>query len=201
MGTRTMAGTVLLAVSVAGTVAATEAQTVHPGFDRATVSLQGGGFSPTANFRDGSGFGTSATVSAGVTLWLTQFVGVRAGGLFASTDVRSGPEEGGVLAREDPEVWLYHADTVFRLPLPLLGGSTSPYLVAGLGAKTYRFGTLGSTSDVAGNAGVGVEYRRGARGRWGVQLEVRDFISSFDTRGLSRTQNDIVWTGGITLSF
>jgi len=74
-----------------------------------------------------------------------------------------------------------------------------PYVVGGLGGKTYDFDRLDAKTDFAGNFGGGIEFRFNRN--WGIQAEARDFVSSFDRLGIDSTQHDIVYTGGISLSF
>jgi len=52
-------------------------------------------------------------------------------------------------------------------------------------------------SKFAGNF-AGLEY---SFGRVGVRAEGRDFIYKFDRYGFDKTQHDIAWQGGLTLSF
>ena len=52
-----------------------------------------------------------------------------------------------------------------------------------------------------GNVGAGIEFRFGRTAQWGIHAELSDFISDFHQSGLGGAQNDIVYTGGISLSF
>jgi hypothetical protein len=179
-----------------------EAQVLGPaegaGNDMLTLNLFGGGYSPASSLTAGSEFRNSGTVGVAATLWVHPLVGVRANGLFARTDASQGVPEG--LKDEKPNVWAYSGDLVLRLPFSTANGRDTwfPYLLGGLGGKTYDFDQAGTETDFAGNVGAGIEYRIG---RWGVQAEVRDIISTFDRFGIDKTQHDVVWTGGITLSF
>lgn len=173
----------------------------HPGNDLVSINAYGGGFSPTQTFQDRSEFDNSGTLGGAVTLWVHPFVGVRGNVLWSPTDV-SFTDPASPLAGEDPNAWAYSGDLVLRLPFEAgAAGTLFPYIVGGLGGKTYDFETLSTETDFAGNFGAGLEYRPGADGRWGIQAEVRDIVSSFDRLGVDRTQHDLVWTGGITLNF
>ncbi|MBI3983312.1 MAG: hypothetical protein HY337_10380 [Gemmatimonadetes bacterium] len=50
----------------------------------------------------------------------------------------------------------------------------------------------------AGNFGAGIEYRYR---RLGFRAEGRDFIYEFQRFGFDNTQHDVVWEGGLTVSF
>lgn len=80
-------------------------------------------------------------------------------------------------------------------------GWVSPYLLGGLGAKTYDFDVAETETDFQRNIGAGLEYRLPHQRQWGLVLEVRDFISTFEVGPVDNTQHDIVWTGGIRLNF
>jgi hypothetical protein len=193
--------TTLAMVGALGAPAA-EAQTFGPrqgaGNEILTLNLYGGGYSPTSSLTAGSDFRRSGTIGATATLWMHQYAGVRANGLFARTDASQGVPE--ALAGEQPSVWAYSGDLVLRLPVSTGNGRDTwfPYLVGGLGGKTYDFDNSSTQTDFAGNFGAGLEYRLG---RWGIQAEVRDIVSTFERFGIDKAQHDIVWTGGITVSF
>jgi hypothetical protein len=198
------AGRLIAGVAVAAALGASaaQAQTLGPngaaGNDLITLNAYGGGFSPTSSLTPGADFRNSGTVGGAVTLWLHRNVGVRGNVLFARTDVSPGAPE--PLANEAPNIWAYSGDLVLRLPLSAGNRRDTlfPYVVGGLGAKTYDFDRNGTETDFAGSFGGGLEYRFA---RWGIQAEVRDVVSKFDRFGADRVQHDFVWTGGITLSF
>lgn len=200
---RTLAALSLALVGMLVT-GATEAQAQAFGQERGvgndivTLNLYGGGFSPSSSLTPGSDFRNSGTAGGAATLWLHRNVGVRANLLYARTSASPGVPE--ALAGERPDIWAYGGDLVLRMPLPAGNGrdSWAPYLVGGLGGKTYDFDELGTETDFAGQFGAGIEYRLG---RWGIQAEVRDLVSNFDRFGVDKTQHDIVWTGGLTFSF
>lgn len=193
--------TVLLALAALGSTAVqaqAPAPRGAPGNDILTLNAYGGGFSPTADLTTGGGFRRSGTVGGAVALWLHRNVGVRGNLLFARTEAGIGAPE--AIEGERPNVWAYSGDLVLRLPLAAAGRTSSwvPYLVGGLGGKSYDFESLSTESDFAGNYGGGLEYRLAG---WGVQAEVRDIVTNFERFGASKTQHDLVWTAGITRSF
>src|SRR2546423_785563 len=77
--------------------------------------------------------------------------------------------------------------------------SLYPYVVGGVGAiSVHQLGASDTWSKFAGNFGAGLEYRFG---RVGLRAEGRDFVYKFDRYGFDKTQHDIAWQGGVTLSF
>jgi Outer membrane protein beta-barrel domain len=168
-----------------------------PGSDVFTITLFGGGFSPVSDLGAGE-FDTGGTVGGTVGVWFGPYVGVRANVLWGSTDVSGAVPQ--TLVGESPNAWLYNGDLLVRYPWTTRSGAVFVYAVGGLGAKTYDFDRLDSETDFAGNVGLGGEYRF-TTGRWGIMAEVRDFISTFDAFGVDTTQNDLVWTAGISLNF
>src|SRR5438874_1926503 len=62
------------------------------------------------------------------------------------------------------------------------------------------FGGLSGATNLnpAGTFGAGLEYRFG---RVGIRAEGRDFVYKFDRYGFDKTQHDIAWQGGLTLTF
>jgi len=176
----------------------------HPGADRLSFTAFGGGLFSTSALGGGTEFENTGTLGGNVTFWATHNLGVRANVLWSPPDIRSDRVgiNGPPLVGEDPNVWHYSGDVVLRLPLPATANiSFFPYLLGGLGAKTYDFETLGTETDFAGNFGAGLEFRFGETGRWGINTEIRDFVSNFDRAGFDRTLHDVVWTGGLTLNF
>jgi hypothetical protein len=167
------------------------------GSDILTLNVYGGGYAPTSAVALDTDFDDSGTVGAAATVWLHRYVGIRANALYAQTEAPIGAPA--PLGGESPDVWAYSGDVVVRLPLSAGDGPTwFPYLVGGLGGKTYDFELNDTETDFAGNFGGGIEYRFN---RVGLQAEVRDIISSFERFGIDETQHDVVWTAGITMSF
>jgi outer membrane protein with beta-barrel domain len=73
----------------------------------------------------------------------------------------------------------------------------SPYLLGGLGAVKVKDKSLSeSFTQFATNLGVGANYNLG---RVGLRAEGRDMIYKFDHFGYNKTQNDLIWQGGLTV--
>ena len=88
---------------------------------------------------------------------------------------------------------------VLRYPLQAGSGTVAPYVLGGLGAiSVHQLESDSTWSKFAGNFGAGVEYRLG---RVGIRAEGRDLVYKFDRYGFDKTQHDIAWQGGVTLSF
>lgn len=216
-GAAVVSALAVLALTARGEVSAQQFGGIaHAGTDVLTVTGSVGGFFPITEFDDGTEFDTGLSLGASATYWVHHYLGLRGNLLFSSLDVSPGDTEepgtpASILQDTDPTVLHYSADAVLRLPLP--GGETVswfPYAVAGLGAKHYSFETTdqleGSTTDFALNLGAGLELRWGDTGRWGLNTEIRDFISPFELEGeegpvVDRTLQDLVWTAGVSLNF
>lgn len=172
----------------------------RPGNDVLSVNVVGGGFFSADNLAPGTEFKNTGSVGGSVTYWAHTNVGLRADLLWAGPTVRAAQDS--PLAGEDPNVWHYSGDVVLRMPLTGTSRmSWFPYIVGGVGAKTYDFQTLATATDFAGNVGAGLELRFGETGRIGINTEIRDAISNFKTAGYDQTLNDVVWTGGLTLNY
>ncbi len=173
----------------------------HPGADVLSLNLYGGGFFSASSFAGGAQFEDTGTFGAAATFWATQNLGVRGNVLWYSHALTPGDEDIALIG-EDPDVFHYSGDVVLRMPMPAMENvSWFPYILGGIGGKTYDFDTLGTETDFAGNVGLGLEARFGDEGRWGIHTEVRDFISNFDVAGVDETLHDIVWTGGFSINF
>jgi hypothetical protein len=186
----------LLAVALAATFApvALRAQ-VSP---NPTITIGGsfGGFSGAAHL-DQSGstkwrIGWAGTADA--TLWLHQYVGVRASGGWAQDSITNGISGRGTFNK-----FTYDGDLVLRYPLQAGSSTVVPYVLGGAGAVSiHQLGSTDTWTKFAGNFGAGLEYRFG---RLGVRAEGRDYIYTFDAYGFDKTQHDVAWQGGITVSF
>jgi outer membrane protein with beta-barrel domain len=129
------------------------------------------------------------------TAWINQNVGIRASGSWAQDSIRGAALSG----RGKFNKFTYDADVVLRYPIETGGGTFSPYVVGGAGAvSVHQLGADSTWSKFAGNFGAGIEYRFG---QVGIRAEGRDFVYTFDRYGFDKTQHDIAWQGGITLSF
>jgi len=129
------------------------------------------------------------------TAWLNRNVGVRASGSWAQDSIRGTPLTG----RGKFNKFTYDADLVLRYPIEAGSATLTPYLLGGAGAiSVHQLGADSTWSKFAGNFGAGLEYRFG---RVGVRAEGRDYVYKFDRYGFDKTQHDIAWQGGLTLSF
>jgi len=169
----------------------------RPIYDAVTVAGAFGGLSGAANLNQAGTadwrLGWAASFDA--TGWLNDYVGVRAGGGWAQDSIRGASLTG----RGKLNKFTYDADVVLRYPLRAGSCTFSPYLLGGLGAiSLHQLGSDSTWSKFAGNYGVGLEYRFR---RVGVRAEGRDFVYKFDRYGFDKTQHDIAWQGGLTLSF
>jgi hypothetical protein len=129
------------------------------------------------------------------TVWLQQYVGIRASGSWAQDSIRNAALTG----RGKFNKFTYDADLVLHVPVAAGSGTLYPYLLGGVGAiSVHQLGADSTWSKFAGNFGAGLEYRFG---RVGIRAEGRDFVYKFDRYGFNKTQHDIAWQGGVTLSF
>ena len=169
----------------------------RPVYDRFTVGGAFGGLSGAANLNQAGTadwrLGWAASLNA--TGWVNDYVGVRAGAGWGQDSIRGTT----VTGRGKLNKFTYDADVVLRYPLRAGSGTVSPYLLGGLGAiSVHQLSSDSTWSKFAGNYGVGFEYRFR---RIGVRAEGRDFVYKFDRYGFDKTQHDIAWQGGLTLSF
>jgi outer membrane protein with beta-barrel domain len=169
----------------------------RPGYDHATVGGAFGGLSGAANLNaTGSAdwrLGWIGSVDA--TYWLHRNVGVRATGSWAQDSLRGASVPG----RGKFNKFAYDADVVLRYPIDAGSGAVVPYLLGGLGAVSiHQLDANDTWSKFAGNFGAGLEYRFG---QLGVRAEGRDFVYKFDRYGFDKTQHDVAWQGGVTVSF
>jgi len=129
------------------------------------------------------------------TYWLRRNVGVRASAGWAQDSVRGSTLPG----RGKFNKFTYDADVVLRLARSSGPGTLTPYLLGGVGAiSLHQLDSDSTFTKFAGNFGAGVEY---SFGRWGIRAEGRDYVYRFDRLGFDRTQHDIAWQGGVTVSF
>ena len=176
--------------------AAASAQTA-PRFDRVTVAGVFGGLSGAADLNDAGTadwrLGWAGAVNA--TYWLNDYVGFRAGGGWAQDSIQGAAISG----RGKFNKFTYDGNIVARYPVGAGAGTLVPYVLAGAGAiSVHQLGSDSTWTNFAGNFGAGLEYRLG---RVGLRAEARDYIYQFDRYGFDKTQHDIAWQGGVTLSF
>ncbi len=196
----TSALTGIFMMAVANPVSAQTRTMTSTGWEHGSMSLYAGGFSPTTHVGTGE-FDSSATVGATVGFWVNRYAGIRVNGLFART--KADAPVSTELGIDNPNVWMYDGDIVLRAPMSVEAGWLAPYVLGGLGAKTYDFRTpdMGSKTYFTGNFGAGLEYMLPGMSRWGLSLEVRDFVSKFNMGDFDNTQHDVVWTGGIRFTY
>ncbi len=104
------------------------------------------------------------------------------------------------------DVWQYDLGAELRAPSWVTSGAIdfTPFVGLGAGARTYSYRDLDvdAETDFAGYGAAGVHF---ANGRFGLRLEARDYLSSFD--GLdgklsdSSTRNDLFLTGALSIRF
>jgi len=170
------------------------------GWKHGSIGIYAGGLSPATHVGSGQ-FDASATVGATLGFWVSRHAGIRLNGLFARTNA-DGPMRN-TLGISDPNVWMFDGDIVLRAPLSFEGGWITPYVLGGLGGKTYNFRNVSRNNQTffTGNYGAGLEYRLPGMSRFGLTLEVRDFVSKFTLGEYDNTQHDVVWTGGIRFTY
>lgn len=176
--------------------AAARAQGAQP-FDRLTVAGVFGGLSAVSDLNDAGTadwrLGWAGAVNA--TYWFTNYFGARVGGGWAQDSLRGATLTG----RGKFNKFTYDANIVARYPLGAGAGTFVPYVLAGAGGiSVHQLGSDSTWTNFAGNVGAGLEYRLG---RLGLRAEARDHIYQFDRYGFDKTQHDIAWQGGVTLSF
>ncbi|PYP48159.1 MAG: hypothetical protein DMD50_01525 [Gemmatimonadetes bacterium] len=169
----------------------------HSWSDRFTLGGAFGGLSGAANLNT---VGTADwrlgwIGSIDGTVWLHRNVGIRASGSWAQDSIRGAALTG----RGKFNKFNYDADLVLRYPIEAGSATLTPYLLGGAGAiSVHQLDASDTWSKFAGNFGAGLEYRFG---RVGIRAEGRDFVYKFDRYGFDKTQHDIAWQGGLTLTF
>lgn len=173
----------------------------RPEYDLVTI---GGRFGGLSGARDPDQANVTSwrlgwAASADVTVWVHEYVGLRASGTWGQARIKgTWPALGG---RQKLNKFSYDGDVVLRYPVAVAGtpGWVAPYAFGGAGAVTlHQLDSDETFTKFAGTFGVGVEYRYK---RVGFKVEGRDVIFLLDRFGFDRTQHDIVWDGGITVSF
>ncbi len=196
MSSRSLALSFTLA-ALAITPAALHAQNPNPLADRFTVSAAFGGLSGAANLNDAGTadwrLGWAGSLDANY--WILSRLGLRIGGTWAQDSLRSGT----ITGRGKFNKFAYDADVVLRYPLTAGASTIVPYVVGGAGAiSVHQLESDSTWTKFAGNFGAGVEYRFG---RVGLRAEGRDYVYKFDRYGFDKTQHDVAWQGGVTVSF
>jgi opacity protein-like surface antigen len=101
---------------------------------------------------------------------------------------------------QDGGLYAYGAD--FSYHAADLSERVAPFIVAGVGAKSYDFEGADLKTDFMWNAGAGLDVA--LTRNVGIRLEARDYMSLFDPMidGLDEElQHDIVLTAGISFTF
>jgi outer membrane protein with beta-barrel domain len=187
---------IAVALAVAPTVTRAQATSRVSG-ERLTAAAAFGGLSGAANLNDAGTadwrLGWAASVNA--TYWVHPLIGLRASGNWAQDSVRSAT----IVGRGTFNKFAYDANIVLRYPLAAGTGTIIPYVLGGAGAiSVHQLGSDSTWTNFAGNFGAGLEYRFG---RIGVRAEGRDYVYKFDRYGFDKTQHDVAWQGGVTVSF
>src|SRR5690606_5911769 len=111
-------------------------------------------------------------------------------------------------AADEDKLDLFQYDAGLELGRDFTLGASAwnwrPFVGIGAGARTYSYRDLDvdAETDFAGYGAAGVQFDAG---RFGVRLEARDYLSSFD--GLdgqlsnSSTRNDLFFTGALSVRF
>lgn len=172
-------------------------QTTNPLADRFTIAGAFGGLSGAANLNQAGSadwrLGWAGSVDA--SYWVLPRVGLRVSGTWAQDSLRGGSLTG----RGKFNKFAYDAGVVLRYPLAAGAGTFIPYVLGGAGAiSVHQLGSDSTWTKFAGNFGGGIEYRFS---RIGLRAEGRDYVYKFDRYGFDRTQHDVAWQGGVTVSF
>src|SRR5436309_11901543 len=188
--------TIAIALAVAPAVARAQATSRVSG-ERLTAAAAFGGLSGAANLNDAGSadwrLGWAGSVDAAY--WILPRVGIRASGTWAQDSLR-----GGVIAgRGTFNKFAYDADIVLRYPVAAGSSTIVPYILGGAGAVSlHQLDSDSTWTKFAGNYGAGIEFRLS---RVGFRVEGRDYVYKFDRYGFDKTQHDIAWQGGVTVSF
>jgi opacity protein-like surface antigen len=188
---------VLAVASLAVTNAHAQGTSGHP----ITIGVRGGGFSALSDLNDAGTLDTKTgySVGTGIGYQISRHVVIRTDFTFARDELRTNGVDTGTHLNK----FMYTA--AIQLQQPFSNGVT-PYIFAGGGGITvHEQGTTGiNKTKAAGVGGLGIRYRL-ADSRWSVFTEglgylykVRDFQGSL--AGLDKTQFDVSWTGGLSIS-
>lgn len=103
-------------------------------------------------------------------------------------------------AEQDGDLYTYGADVSYHATG--LSERVAPFVIAGVGAKSYGFDGADTETDLMWNAGLGVDV--GLSPNLALRLEARDYMSMFDPAvdGLDEElQHDIGLSAGLSFSF
>jgi Outer membrane protein beta-barrel domain len=180
-----------------GLVLAVPLQAQKANTPRFTLGAGFGGVSATSNLAAGADWRAGWSAVANLTYRLTRNLGLRGDATIAQNDLSGflalpGEQRFNKVSYLGNLVW----QTVGRD-----GERVHPYVLAGAGAvRVHDMGSDSSFTRFGGDVGVGVSYRLGGGGgRLGLRAEGRDVMYKFDRFGYQKTQNDMLWQGGVTL--
>lgn len=171
----------------------------RPSHDVVTIGGRFGGLSGATdlNQTNTADWRLGFAASVDVTVWLNRFLGVRGNGTWGQDSIEGSTPS--LTGRRKFNKFFYDGGVVLRYPWSVGQGSLIPYVTGGAGALSYhQLDGAETFTRFAGNLGAGLEYRYR---RIGFRAEGRDFIYEFERFGFDNTQHDIIWDGGITLSF
>jgi hypothetical protein len=161
---------------------------------RWTLGASVGGVTASTNLTGGADWRAGWSAAANLTYRLNRTLGIRGDALFAQNDLTGA---GAAIPGEQ------RFNKISYIGNAVLGGSrmngerVTPYFLVGAGAvRVHDKGSDSSFTRFAGDLGVGFAYRLG---RLGLRAEGRDLMYQFDRFGYRRTQNDMVWQGGVTV--
>lgn len=124
--------------------------------------------------------------------------------LRSATEVSGSVPDLGDGASADLQMTYYYYGAAVRYQLPLFDSRVRPFMIAGMGEKSFDPGLTGTADPLTGNVGAGI--RLVIDGWPDVRTEVRDYVSSFDPGRLlqgfekeTHTQHDVFWQVGIVL--
>lgn len=103
-------------------------------------------------------------------------------------------------AETDLGVWVYGVDATYFTPSP--SPLAQPFVLAGIGGKTYDVDGLDPETDVMWNVGAGLDLQFHPRAA--LRLEARDYMSLFDPEIATadeELQHDLALTAGLRFAF
>lgn len=103
-------------------------------------------------------------------------------------------------AETDLGVWVYGVDATYFIPSP--SPVAQPFVLAGIGGKTYDLEGLDAETDLMWNVGAGLDLQFHPRAA--LRLEARDYMSLFDPEAGTadeELQHDLGLTAGFRFAF
>ena len=181
---------ILLGLVIAAAPLAAQQQPQQPQQqERWILGATAGGSSATSDFSSSVNWQTGWSAAANATYNFAAKLGARADANWAQNDLSGASGTPGF------DKMALMGDVVYQTPKP--AKSLAPYALAGIGAVRVKDkGSDSSFTNLGGNLGLGVGYKLG---RWGLRAEGRDVIYKFDHFGYNKTQNDLLWQGGVTI--